>query len=273
MSEQQTTATEHLRQVASAFDPSTDARLVEIMQAAVKHLHAFVEEVHLTRDEWLAGIRFLTEVGQRCDEVRQEFILLSDVLGVSTLVEMVNQQSPPGATEPTVLGPFHLEGVPLRAFGDSIVDDPSTGGEPLTLHGTVRDLDGSPVPGASVDVWQVQPNGLYDVQEAARSMNLRGVFETAADGRYEVRTVRPVDYTIPDDGVVGAMLRATGRHPWRPAHIHLKTSAPGFKTSVTHVFDAASAWLDGDAVFAVRSSLVASMTDGDCLFDIVLDRT
>ncbi len=236
----------------------------------MRHLHAFVEEVGLTRSEWQIGIDFLTAVGHRCDEVRQEFILLSDILGVSMLMEMINEQPAAGAAEPTVLGPFYVDDAPPRSFGESIVDDPMTGGTPLVLRGTVMDLQGRPIPWATIDVWQVQPNGLYDIEEDRRKRNLRGLFVTDDHGRFDVRTVRPVDYTIPDDGPVGEMLRASGRPSWRPAHIHLKVASPGFKTLITHVFDEASPWLEEDAVFGVRPSNVTSMSDGDCRFDLVL---
>jgi hydroxyquinol 1,2-dioxygenase len=267
------TPAEHLRQVSSTFARGPNHRTSTVLAAAVRHLYAFAEEVGLTRAEWHAGIEFLTAVGHRCDEVRQEFVLLSDTLGLSMLMEMINEQPADGTTEPTVLGPFHTEAAPPRSFGDSIVDDPLTGGTPLVLHGTVKDLDGHPIPEATMEVWQVQPNGLYDIEEDVQKRNLRGVFLTAEDGRYEIRTVRPVDYTIPDDGPVGEMLRATGRPSWRPAHVHLKVTSPGFKTLVTHVFDEASPWLGQDAVFGVRQSIVAGMSDGYCIFDLVLDRS
>ncbi len=266
-----TSPDEHVRQVCDTFAAAREPCTAEILTAAVRHLHAFVEEVGLTRREWAAAINFLTAVGQRCDDVRQEFILLSDTLGVSMLVEMINEQPVPGATEPTVLGPFYVEGAPPRAYGDSIIDDPATGGEPLVLRGTVTSLDGRPVPDATIEVWQVQPNGSYDIEEDGDKRNLRGVLRTGADGRYEVRTVRPVDYTIPDDGPVGEMLRAAGRQSWRPAHIHLKVGAPGCKTLVTHVFDESSPWLGADAVFGVRDSIVAPMNGGECRFDVVLE--
>jgi protocatechuate 3,4-dioxygenase beta subunit len=187
------------------------------------------------------------------------------------LMEMISEPRAEGATEPTVLGPFYVEQAPRRSFGDSIVDDPLTGGTPLVLHGTVRDLHGRPIPQATIEVWQVQPNGLYDIEEDRRKRNLRGVFVTGDNGQYEVHTVRPVDYTIPDDGPVGEMLRATGRRSWRPAHIHLKVTSAGFQTLVTHVFDEDSPRLDEDAVFGVRRSIVARMSEGDCQFDLVLD--
>jgi protocatechuate 3,4-dioxygenase beta subunit len=265
------TPDEHLRQVCSSFAASPNPRTATILAAAVRHLHAFVQEIGLTRSEWRTGIDFLTAVGHRCDEVRQEFILLSDTLGVSMLMEMINEGPTPGATEPTVLGPFYVDEPQPRAFGDSIVDDPQTGGTSLALRGSVSDLEGRPIPRATIDVWQVQPNGLYDIEEDHRKRNLRGQFVTDDRGRYEIRTVRPVDYTIPDDGPVGEMLEATGRPSWRPAHIHLKVAAPGFKTLVTHVFDDASPWLGQDAVFGVRPSIITSMTDGNCRFDVVLE--
>ena len=266
------TPAEHLRQVTATF-AQADPRMAEVLQSAARHLSAFVEEVGLTREEWRAGIDFLTAVGQRCDSERQELILLSDTLGISMLVEMVNGQPAAGATESTVLGPFYVPGAAARAFGDSIVDDPATGGEPLVLHGTVRDLDGRPVPGANIDVWEVQPNGRYDIEEDGRKRNLRGVFTSLDDGRYQIRTVRPVDYTIPDDGPVGAMLCAAGRTLWRPAHVHLMVRAPGFRPLVTHVFDQASPWLSQDVVFGVRESIIATMDDGSCAFDVIVEHS
>jgi protocatechuate 3,4-dioxygenase beta subunit len=268
-----TTAAEHLAEVQGSFDGAPDPRLAQIMRAAVAHLHAFVAEVGLTRDEWFAGIDFLTRVGRMCDGQRQETILLSDTLGVSMLVEMLNHAGAPGTTEPTVFGPFHVAGAPERPCGASIVDDEEAGGEPLTVGGQVRDHDGRPVPGARLDVWQTAPNGLYDVQDPAQpQMNLRGIFTAGDDGSYSFHTVRPVAYPIPDDGPVGEMLRATGRHNWRPAHIHFLVSAPGHKPVITHVFDRESRYLDADAVFGVRPSLVLDMDGGRATFDPVLER-
>jgi hydroxyquinol 1,2-dioxygenase len=266
------TPEEHLAQVQASVEGADDARLAEIVQAAVKHLHAFVTEVGLTRDEWFAGVDFLTRVGQMCDDRRQEVILLSDVLGVSMLVEMTGQAPTPGATEPTVFGPFHVEGAPPRPLGSTIVDR-DVGGEPLTVHGTVRDTGGAPVAGACLDVWQTAPNGLYDVQDDGQpAMNMRGVFTTGDDGRYEFDTVRPAAYPIPADGPVGELLRATGRHNWRPGHIHFLITAPGYEPLITHVFDRASDYLDSDAVFGVRPSLIVDMDGGEARFDPVLAR-
>lgn len=258
------------RQVCDALGGSADPRTAQVLQAAVRHLHDFVEEVGLSRAEWQAAIAFLTSVGQRCDQERQEMVLLSDTLGLSMLVEMLNGPSGSSVTEATVLGPFYVAGAPPRPFGGSIVDDPATGGEPLVLGGTVRGEDGAPVGGAVIEVWQVQPSGRYDIEDSPGKRNLRGVFTALKDGRYEIRTVRPVDYTIPDDGPVGELLRATGRTSWRPAHVHLLVTAPGFEPLVTHVFDAGSPWLHADAVFGVRDSIIASMEGGDCRFDVVL---
>ncbi|MGH9054306.1 MAG: dioxygenase [Acidimicrobiales bacterium] len=268
----ETGAAAHTERVGRSFTGAEDPRLARILDAAVRHLHAFAEEVGLTREEWRSGIDFLTAVGQKCTPERQELILLSDTLGLSMLLEILDG-SPAGTTEPTVLGPFHVPGSPQRSFGDSIVDDPATGGDPLVLTGAVRDPGGDPIAGAEIDVWQVQPHGRYDIEEDSRKRNLRGVFTSRSDGTFRVVTVRPVDYTIADDGPVGEMLRAAGRGSWRPAHIHLAVSAPGFRTLVTHVFDRASPQLHEDAVFGVRPSLVTSMEGGECHFDVVLARS
>ena len=265
------TPAEHLGDVQNSFDDSMNLRLVEVLRAAVKHLHAFTAEVGLTHKEWFAGIDFLTQTGKMCDEVRQEFILLSDTLGVSMLLEMINYAASEGATEPTVFGPFHVDGAPNRKDGESIIDDKFPTDSPLVFTGTVNDLSGKPIAGASLDVWQVQSNGLYDVQQGASQRNLRGVFKTNADGTFTINTVRPIDYTIPDDGPVGKMLRASGRHQWRPAHIHMVVSAVGFIPVITHLFDQASKYLDSDAVFGVRDSLIVDMSNGDCNYKFVLD--
>jgi hydroxyquinol 1,2-dioxygenase len=266
----QVSADDHLAQVLASFDGAPDPRAREILQAAVRHLHAFVTEIRLTREEWAGAIAFLTAVGQKCDETRQEFILLSDTLGVSMLVEMLNQQASPGCTEPTVLGPFYVEGAPARANGETIAIDPQEG-EPLVLTGEVRSIDGTPLAGATLDIWQVQPSGLYDVQEYGEKRNLRGLFTTDDNGHYRVGCVRPVDYCIPDDGPVGKMLRAGGREAWRPAHIHLIVRAEGHKPLITHVFDAASRRLNSDAVFGTRPSLVVDMSSAIARFDVVLE--
>jgi protocatechuate 3,4-dioxygenase beta subunit len=250
-------ADELLREVLARHATAPD-RLGELLSGAVRHLHAFVREVGLTPEEWMAGIRFLTAIGQISDEVRQEFILLSDTLGVSSLVETLAYEGAAGATENTVLGPFYVPGSPPREFGASMLVDADPG-DRVVVRGTVTDAAGRPL-AATLDAWQNASSGYYACQQPAvqRPENLRGVYRTRDDGSYELRTVRPTPYSIPDDGPVGAMLRAAGRQQMRPGHVHLMVSAPGYRTLVTHVFDAASPHLDDDAVFGVRRSLVRS---------------
>lgn len=251
-----------LADVVGSFAATPDPRLRKIVQAAVRHLHEFVSEVGLNREEWRDGIDFLTAVGQMCTDTRQEFILLSDVLGVSSLVEMIGFGGAEGATENTVLGPFYVPGSPVRAFGDSTLEN-ADDGAPLVVRGRVTDLEGRPIPDATLDVWQNASNRLYAVQDPGQHPNnLRGRFATGEDGRFEFRTIRPVPYSIPADGPVGRMLSAAARHPWRAAHIHVIASAPGYRTLTTHVFDAESDYLDSDAVFGVRDSLVVQVTPG-----------
>ena len=268
------TPSEHLSEVLSRYDDVPDARLAEIMTCAIRHMHEFVVEVGLTREEWFAGMEGLAAIGQMCDEKRQEFILLSDTLGVSMLVEMINHLAADGTTEPTVFGPFHVDGATRRDMGDSIVVDPMQTDEPLTILGEVRSLGGGPIEGATLDVWQAASNGFYDVQDSDQTpLNMRGVFTTGADGRYEVQTVRPVSYPVPNDGPAGALLNATGRHNWRPAHVHFVVSAPSHKTVITHLFDSESDFLDSDVVFGVRDSLIVDMNGGRCDYDFVLEPT
>jgi catechol 1,2-dioxygenase len=254
-----------------------DERLRTVMQALIRHLHAFVREVRLTDAEWAAGIGFLTETGQRSDEVRQEFVLLSDTLGVSTLVDLVNHGADDEQlTEPTILGPFYVPDSPLRDLGASMVEY-DDGGEPAVLRGRVCSLSGQPIEGATLDVWQNAATGYYAVQQpdVQPATNLRGRYRTGPDGRFEIRTVRPVPYPIPDDGPVGKLVAATGRHPWRAAHIHAIVSADGYRSVVTHVFDSQSDYLDSDTVFGVKDSLIRDFvpaSDGVvvCEHDFVL---
>jgi protocatechuate 3,4-dioxygenase beta subunit len=244
-----------LDEVLATLRPE-DPRLREVLDAAVRHLHAFVAEVGLTHAEWESGIAFLTEVGRACTAERQELILLSDTLGVSSLVELSSAGVSPGVTENTVLGPFYVAGSPDRGFGESMLEDGDPGQSAL-VTGRVLDPTGRPVPGATLDVWQNASNRLYAVQDPDQTpTNLRGRYTTDAQGRYALRTIRPVPYPIPDDGPVGRLLALTGRHPWRPAHIHFLVTAPGHRSVTTHVFDADSDYLDSDAVFGVRDSLV-----------------
>jgi catechol 1,2-dioxygenase len=241
-------------QAEASFAAAPDPRLREIAQSLVRHLHDFVTDVQLTEAEWAAAIGVLTATGHITDERRQEFILWSDTLGVSMLVDALAHRLPPGATESTVLGPFYVPGSPLRELGADIAEQEA--GTPAWIHGTVRSLDGTPLAGAELDVWQNGDNRLYAVQDDdAPDDHLRGRFRTDAEGRFAFRAVRPVPYPIPDDGPVGRMLAATGRHPWRPAHIHVVARADGHHTLTTHIFDADSAYLDDDTVFAVKPSL------------------
>nr|WP_210259374.1 dioxygenase [Agrobacterium sp. a22-2] len=235
----------------------TDQRLSEIMAGAVKHLHAFVKEVKLTTDEWEIAIDFLTRTGQICTQERQEFILLSDVLGCSMLVDAITNRRPKGATESTVLGPFHVENAPVREQGAVISLDGK--GESCLFEGRVLDLEGQPVEGACVDVWSDNADGFYDVQQPGiqPKWNNRGRFFTGPDGRYSFVGIRPVSYPIPDDGPVGQLLGHLGRHPWRPAHMHYMISAPGFRKLVTHTFVGGDHYLSSDAVFGVKETLVA----------------
>jgi len=257
---ERTTPADITRTVVASFDGCTDERLRELAQAFVRHLHAFAVEVGLTEAEWAEGIAILTATGHITDERRQEFILWSDSLGLSMLVDAIANPLPAGATESTVLGPFYVPGAPLRAYGASIAAEPA--GTPAWVYGRVLGVDGEPLADAELDVWQNGDNRLYAMQDpTAPEEHLRGRFHTRADGSYGFVAVRPVPYTIPDDGPVGRMLDATGRHPWRPAHIHMIVRAPGHRTLATHVFDASSEYLDADAVFAVKPSLLRTFVE------------
>jgi catechol 1,2-dioxygenase len=264
-------------EVLHRLDATPDPRLRELMRALISHLHAFASEVRLADGEWLAAIRFLTDTGHVTDDVRQEFILLSDTLGLSSLVDLINHGADEaGATEPTILGPFYVPGSPPREFGESMVEY-ADGGEPAILTGRVLAADGSPIGGAELDVWQNAATGFYAVQqpEEQPATNLRGRYRSERDGTYRIGTVRPVPYPIPDDGPVGRLLADTGRHPWRAAHVHLIVRADGFEPLVTHVFDRSSAYLDSDTVFGVKDSLVRDFVAGPdgvlvCRHDVVL---
>jgi len=237
--------------------PKANPRLAAIMKVIVRHLHAAVKEARITPDEWQVAIEFLTQTGHTCTDWRQEFILLSDVLGVSMLVDAINHQRPPGSTQNTVLGPFHVAGAPKLEMGANICLDGK--GEPLCVRGRVLDTDGRPVSGATLDVWQANQDGFYDVQQPdiQPQFNLRGVFQTNESGEYWFRSVKPRWYPIPDDGPVGTLLHALDRHPNRAAHLHFIVSAPGYDTLVTHIFTPDCPYLSKDAVFGVKHSLIA----------------
>jgi catechol 1,2-dioxygenase len=248
-------------EVVASFEACADPRLRELMQAFVAHLHAFATEVQLSEDEWRALIDALTATGEITDERRQEFILWSDALGLSTLVDALARPAD-GATESTVLGPFYVPGAPLRGYGESMAAEPA--GTPAWVHGRVLSTAGDPIANAELDVWQNGADRLYAVQRPeAPEDHLRGRYRTREDGSFAFVAVRPVAYPIPDDGPVGRMLAATGRHPWRPAHLHLIVRADGFRSVATHIFDAGSDYLDSDAVFAVKPSLVRSFVERD----------
>ncbi|WP_242884202.1 intradiol ring-cleavage dioxygenase [Actinomadura litoris] len=242
--------------VAASFGATPDPRLRHVLGSLVRHLHDFVKDVGLTEDEWAAAVAFLTETGQACTDTRQEFILLSDVLGVSMLVETINNRAGGGLTESTVEGPFHMVASPPRESGADIAEDGK--GTPCLVTGSVTGADGRPVPGATVDVWQANDEGYYDVQQpdVQPPLNLRGLFTADAEGRFWFRSIVPRHYPIPQDGPVGRLLEATARHPNRPAHIHFEVSAPGYRTLTTHLFVADTPYIGSDAVFGVKPSLV-----------------
>ncbi len=246
--------------VSASFDATPDPRLRELMQMLTRHLHNFVREAAPSIDEWNAAIAFLTDAGHWCSDTRQEYILLSDVLGVSMLVETINGQD--GSTESTVLGPFHMTESPRRNLGDSI--DMIGGGRTCVIRGEVRSTAGKALAGATVDVWQCTEDGFYDVQQpdVQPAGNGRGLFTTDEDGGYWFRTVVPSYYPIPTDGPVGRLLDATRRHPYRPAHVHFLVSAEGHEKVTTHAFVAGSAYTDSDAVFAVKKQLLVDF--GEC---------
>jgi hydroxyquinol 1,2-dioxygenase len=249
--------------VAASFADAPDPRLRRVMTSLVQHLHAFVKDVELTEQEWEVAVDFLTRTGQTCSDTRQEFILLSDVLGVSMLVETINHRTGGASTESTVLGPFHMTESPVRELGEDINLDGK--GIPCLVSGQVTGPDGEPLAGASVDVWQTNEDGFYDVQQpdVQTPGNHRGLFTADDDGRFWFRSVVPRFYPIPDDGPVGQLLAATGRHPNRPAHLHFIVDHPGYAPVTTHVFVADSPYLDSDAVFGVKDSLVREVPEVD----------
>lgn len=250
--------------VSARLDDCTDERFKKIMESAIKHLHGFVKDIEPTMEEWFQAIQFLTATGQMCDDKRQEWILASDTLGVSMLVDSINNRRPGDATENTVLGPFHVQNAPLRQMGENICMDGK--GDPCIVSGKIIDENGNSILGAKVDVWQTNDDGFYDVQQPDEqpNYNMRGMFETDSDGRYWFTTVKPLPYSIPTDGPVGVMLTKMNRHAMRPAHIHFIVNAEGYEELVTHIFAKGDPYLDSDAVFGVKESLIVEFErDGD----------
>ncbi|HEX3835334.1 MAG TPA: intradiol ring-cleavage dioxygenase [Steroidobacteraceae bacterium] len=242
--------------VIERLSQSDDPRFKRVMTSLITHLHDFVREVQLTESEWIGAIQFLTEVGKTCTEKRQEFILLSDTLGVSVLVITINHPADGGSAESTVLGPFYWEGAPDLARGSNLAE--GVKGEPTFYSGRVLSADGKPLANALLDIWSGNGDGYYDMQLAEESgMKARGRIRTDAEGRYWFRSIRPTFYPVPTDGPVGQMLRKMGRHPYRPGHIHMIVSADGYRPVTTHLFVAGSEYLDTDAVFGMKESLVA----------------
>jgi protocatechuate 3,4-dioxygenase beta subunit len=241
--------------VVGATSPASDARTREVLASLVRHLHAFVRDVELQPHEWMAGIEFLTATGQKCDALRQEFILLSDVLGVSMLVDALANRKHSGATESTVLGPFFTADAPDVAAHASIASPGK--GERLAISGRVSDISGKPLGGAVLEVWESDGDGMYDTQYAVREHpDCRGRIRTAADGTFAFEAVVPVSYSIPTDGPVGALLLRLGRHTFRPAHVHFKVAADGYVPVTTAIYVEGDEYLDSDAVFGVKASLV-----------------
>lgn len=237
------------------FGKDTDPRVKEIMASLAHHLHGFIKDTKLTHDEWRESLELLKWTGEITTPERNEFVLLSDVLGVSSLVDMIN--SNPAATSSSVLGPFHVTGAPPMALGADFKRHYE--GEVILVEGYVKNTDGEVIPGASVDIWQTAPNGLYSSQDDEQDINsFHGVFTADENGYYCFTTVRPVSYTVPSDGPVGKILDATGRHPWRPSHLHYIVSAEGYRSLVTEVFPDDDPYLDQDTVFGVREDLVIS---------------
>jgi len=246
-----------LEQMVNTANP----RLKQIMDAAVRHMHAFVRDVELTPEEWIQGLQFLTAVGQACTPIRQEFILLSDVLGVSAVVNALHDRKAKElGSQSSLLGPFFREGAPELPMGAQIVEKPTE--EELVVHGRIADTNGASIPNALIQVWQTSERGLYDLQERnGESMDMRGNFRTGADGKYHFRTVRPKGYSIPMDGPVGNLVQAQGRHGMRPSHIHLLIGADGHRELVTALYFGDDDFIDSDTVFGVSGSLVVGAKD------------
>lgn len=246
-------------EVVASFATSADPRLRDVMASLVRHLHAFIRDVRLTQAEWDAAISFLTNAGHVTDEHRQEFILLSDVLGASMMTVAVNSPARSTATESTVFGPFFVEDAPLIQNGDDISGGMS--GRPCHVSGSVRSTSGAPLPGARIEVWAADDDGFYDVQYEGAALAGRAHLFADDAGAFEYWSVQPAAYPIPHDGPVGDLLAAAGRSPMRPAHIHFMVSHPGYETLITHIFVEGDEWLEQDAVFGVKQSLIVPFVE------------
>ncbi len=257
--------------VIARIRPDADPRIIEVMTSLIRHLHAFVKEVRLTPQEWEQGVAFLTEIGRWCDDKRQEVILLSDVLGVSMLVDAIANRHDESVSDTTVLGPFHRENPPLLKNGDHLA--PGMAGDPLEIDIRVCDPEGRPIEGAQVDIWHTSPEGLYDSQIGDGEAHfMRGRFFTDAEGRVFCRTVCPASYPVPHDGPVGRVLAAMGRGPMRPTHVHFWIKKPGYRDLITHIFKDGDPYLHEDAVFGVKASLVTDWSDGRLTYEFRIPR-
>ncbi len=260
-------------EVIKSYSKTESKRFNEILASIIKHTHAIVREVNLTHEEWFKVIEFLTATGKKCDDKRQEFILLSDVLGISMMLEMVNNRNDKKGTDSTVLGPFHTNNAPVFDNNSTIAH--SINGEVVNISGTVKNTNGKPISGAKIDVWQAGPDGMYDVQKN-EDVNLRGILTANDRGAFNFNSIMPKYYPVPTDGPVGELLHSAKRHPYRPAHIHFLINAPGYKTLTTHLFVKGDKYIDSDAVFAVRDSLIVNFNKNDkgnwsVYYDFVLE--
>lgn len=247
--------------VINSMDAGIPARNMEIMKAALKHVHAFMKEVDLTYDEWLDAMEWMRRAGEISSDARNEFILISDIIGVEVLADMLDKKPTHNETISTVLGPFYRENPPVLEKGASIIQKDFEGQETVRVSGTIRDTDGNPVQGVTMDVWEDAPNGLYEQQDPDQpDYNLRGRFVTDENGEYEFVAIRPVPYPIPYDGAAGELLKYMGHHPWRPGHIHFMIMKDGYKTLISQIYDSTTEYLDNDSVFAVKEELIGEMT-------------
>ena len=258
--------------VVNSLGNDIPARNREIMVSALRHLHDFCKDVDLTYSEWTEAMEWLRRAGDISDDARNEFILIADIIGMEVLVDMLDKKPTHGETVTTVLGPFYRENPPVLPNGASIVQKDFEGQETVRVRGQIRDTDGNPIAGVTVDVWEDAPNGMYEQQDPGQpDYNLRGRFETDSDGRYEFVAIRPVPYPIPYDGAAGELLNYMGHHPWRPGHIHFLIQKAGYKTLISQIYDSQTEYLDNDSVFAVKEDLIGEMRASDGDTDLEMD--